>query len=128
MLASSPHLAEALQKVTTVAQISLLVPTAPAPDADPPQARAATGEGGGGAEGLVPPLAVLNTHLFFHPYAPHIRSMHTAAMLEEVAAAIEVRPQPAFLPPPRAQLWARCACARVPRVLSDVRCACCAWG
>ncbi|GBF89998.1 hypothetical protein Rsub_02704 [Raphidocelis subcapitata] len=89
MLDSSPHLAEALQKVTTIAQISLLVPVAPASGA-----AAAAADGGGGAaaaavEGLLPPLAVANTHLFFHPFAPHIRSMHTAAMLEEVAAAIE---------------------------------------
>ena len=34
------------------------------------------------------PLCVLNTHLFYHPYAPHIRTMHTAAILEEAAAFI----------------------------------------
>jgi hypothetical protein len=28
---------------------------------------------------------VVNTHLFFHPYAPHIRTMHTAAILEEAS-------------------------------------------
>jgi 2',5'-phosphodiesterase len=84
MLADSPHLAEALQKVTTIAQISLLVPVPPA-------------AGGGAAAAapdvarLCPPLVVVNTHLFFHPYAPHIRSMHTAAMLEEAAAAVQVR-------------------------------------
>ena len=31
------------------------------------------------------PLCIVNTHLFYHPYAPHIRTMHTAAILEEAA-------------------------------------------
>ncbi|GIL98257.1 hypothetical protein Vretimale_3659 [Volvox reticuliferus] len=34
-------------------------------------------------------LCVVNTHLFFHPYAPHIRTMHTAAILEEAAAFLD---------------------------------------
>lgn len=34
------------------------------------------------------PLCVVNTHLFFHPYAPHIRAMHTAAILEEAHAVV----------------------------------------
>lgn len=34
-------------------------------------------------------LCVVNTHLFFHPYAPHIRTMHTAAILEEAAAFLQ---------------------------------------
>jgi 2',5'-phosphodiesterase len=76
MLAASPHLADALQKVTTVAQITLLVPAAAAA-----AAAAAPGGSSGAAEG---PLAVVNTHLFYHPTAPHIRIMHTAAILEEL--------------------------------------------
>ncbi len=32
---------------------------------------------------------MVNTHLFFHPYAPHIRTMHTAAILEEAAAFLQ---------------------------------------
>ncbi len=39
------------------------------------------------------PLAVVNTHLFFHPYAPHIRTMHTAAILEEAWALVEQQQQ-----------------------------------
>ncbi|KAG1677548.1 hypothetical protein FOA52_014446 [Chlamydomonas sp. UWO 241] len=62
MLAASPQLAKALQKVTTVAQATVL---APAPGT--------TGE----------PICVVSTHLFFHPYAPHIRTMHVAAILAE---------------------------------------------
>ena len=34
------------------------------------------------------PLCVVNTHLFYHPYAPHIRTMHTAAILEEAATFV----------------------------------------
>jgi 2',5'-phosphodiesterase len=65
---SSATLAPWALQVTTVAQITLLVPV--------------DGGGGGGSSSL--PLAVVNTHLFYHPYAPHIRSMHTAAILEEL--------------------------------------------
>ena len=35
------------------------------------------------------PLCVLNTHLFYHPRASHIRTMHTAAMMAEANALIE---------------------------------------
>lgn len=69
MLAASPELALALQKVTTVAQATLLAPVDPA-----------SGDGC---------LCVVNTHLFFHPYAPHIRTMHTAAILSEAGAFLE---------------------------------------
>ena len=35
------------------------------------------------------PLCLLNTHLFFHPNAPHIRTLHVAAMLAEAHALAE---------------------------------------
>jgi len=111
MLDDSPHLAEALQKVTTIAQLVLLVPvegssssslSSGAAAAAAAEADAAAGGSTGQnhehlhqqlqpqqTQGLTPPLVVINTHLFFHPFAPHIRSMHTAAMLEEAAAAIQ---------------------------------------
>lgn len=41
---------------------------------------------GGGACIII--ADVTNTHLSCHPFAPHIRPMHTAAMLEEAAATI----------------------------------------
>ena len=103
MLAASPHLAEALQKVTTVAQLVLLVPVGGAHDGGSSSSSNGTSAAAGAAAAAdaaadadaggaaAPPLLVVNTHLFFHPYAPHIRSMHVAAMLEEAAAAIEVR-------------------------------------
>ncbi|KAG2484240.1 hypothetical protein HYH03_016975 [Edaphochlamys debaryana] len=69
LLDASPELERALQQVTTIAQATLLAPKNPAP-----------GEGC---------LLVVNTHLFFHPYAPHIRNVHTAAILEEAAAFLE---------------------------------------
>ncbi|MEW5308605.1 MAG: hypothetical protein WDW38_000550 [Sanguina aurantia] len=34
-------------------------------------------------------LCVINTHLFFHPYAPHIRTLHTAAILHEAALLLQ---------------------------------------
>ncbi|EFJ50866.1 hypothetical protein VOLCADRAFT_88222 [Volvox carteri f. nagariensis] len=77
LLAASPELTAALQQVTTIAQATLLAPLEG-------QGHGATGGGGGGGC-----LCVVNTHLFFHPYAPHIRTMHTAAILEEVAAFLE---------------------------------------
>jgi 2',5'-phosphodiesterase len=105
MLEGSPDLAEALQKVTTIAQMVLLLPRqsiAPAAATTSNGSAAATGgaaaaDGGGSssssssssvAAGAPAPLLMINTHLFFHPYAPHIRSLHTAAILEEAAAAL----------------------------------------
>ena len=55
-------------QVATIAQLTVLAPVAPAPHDGP--------------------LCVLNTHLFFHPRAPHIRTMHTAALLAEAEALI----------------------------------------
>ena len=34
-------------------------------------------------------LCLVNTHLFYHPWAPHIRIMHVAAMMEEAVALAE---------------------------------------
>ncbi|KAK9846341.1 hypothetical protein WJX81_001906 [Elliptochloris bilobata] len=69
MLRESPALAAALQKVATIAQLTVLAPV-----------DAAARDG---------PLCVVNTHLFFHPRAPHIRTMHTAALLAEAGALID---------------------------------------
>lgn len=66
-LASSPALRDALAKVSTIAQVALLAPV----------------EGGGGGDDG--PILATNTHLFFHPAAPHIRTLHVAAMLAEAA-------------------------------------------
>ena len=64
MLQSSPALCEALQKVGTVAQLTLLAPT-----------------GAASTWGDARPLCVVNTHLYFHYAAPHIRTLHVWAML-----------------------------------------------
>lgn len=56
-------------QVTTVAQLTVLAPAGGAPHDGP--------------------LCVVNTHLFFHPRAPHIRTLHTAALLAEASALIE---------------------------------------
>lgn len=58
-------------QVSTVAQLAILVPRQPA----------AAEEG---------PLCVVNTHLFFHPKASHIRTLHVAAMLAEAHALMDV--------------------------------------
>ncbi len=49
-------------------------------------------------------LCVVNTHLFYHPWAPHIRILHVAAMVEEAVAlalrtqrALALRRRPALL-------------------------------
>ena len=69
--------------MTTVAQLTLLQPV------------------GAGAS-LEGTLCLLNTHLFFHPRAPHIRTLHVAAMLAEAraladSAAPELPRTPALL-------------------------------
>ena len=56
-------------QVATIAQMAFL---------QPQQAGA-----GGGA------VCVVNTHLFFHPRANHIRTIHTAAILSEAEAFIQ---------------------------------------
>jgi len=82
LLDNSPNLVDALQKVTTIAQMVLLLPA----DSTSAAAPAAAAAAGGGRSR---PLLVTNTHLFFHPYAPHIRTIHTAAVLEEAQAALQ---------------------------------------
>jgi len=74
MLDASPHLATALQMVTTIAQATILLPVGDGSCPPHPNER---------------PLCVVNTHLFYHPYAPHIRAMHTAAILEEAHATLK---------------------------------------
>lgn len=69
VLDASPHLTNALQSVTTIAQASFLVP----------KGRLAASSEGGAAR----PLVIANTHLFFHHDASHIRTMHVAAILRE---------------------------------------------
>ena len=64
LLESSPHLCEALQKVGTIAQLILLSPSGPT-----------------SSWGVARPICVVNTHLFFHYAAPHIRTIHVWAML-----------------------------------------------
>lgn len=63
------HMRECAVQVTTVAQLTVLAPVGGAPHDGP--------------------LCVVNTHLFFHPRAPHIRTMHTAALLAEASALID---------------------------------------
>jgi 2',5'-phosphodiesterase len=93
MLDASPDLELALQKVATIAQMVLLVPRAAAAADDDDGSNAAAagssdGRNGGSMVGVPAPVLMINTHLFFHPYAPHIRTLHTAAILEEAAAAL----------------------------------------
>ena len=91
LVRASPALAEALQKVTTIAQVTLLLPAdegGGGGGGGGGEEGGGGGGGGGGASGGAAPLLVANTHLFFHPYAPHIRTMHTAAILEEAAEAL----------------------------------------
>ena len=116
MLDASPELQLALQKVTTVAQVTVLAPASGAgadpssdlgkdlilerttPEISLDMASTLDVHPFQNSTPLISnaylcaprpgPLCVLNTHLFYHPYAPHIRTMHTAAILEEAAAFI----------------------------------------
>lgn len=60
-LLKSPELASALQRVGTIAQIAVLQPC--------------------GRLARARPVTLINTHLFFHADAPHIRNLHVAAMV-----------------------------------------------
>lgn len=44
------------------------------------------------AEAAAAGLCVINTHLFFHPRAPHIRTLHTAALMERAEAMLKSLP------------------------------------
>ena len=63
------------------------------------------------------PVCVANTHLFFHPRAAHIRTLCTAAILEEALAFMQVSPcclpgrqtGPMRAVPPTADLCSSCA-------------------
>ena len=65
MLQSSPNLCHALQKVGTIAQILMLAPKGPQISNESCR-----------------PICIVNTHLFFHYAAPHIRTLHVWAMLQ----------------------------------------------
>lgn len=65
MLQLSPNLCHALQKVGTIAQMLMLSPKGP--QTSSVQCR---------------PICVINTHLFFHYAAPHIRTLHVWTMLQ----------------------------------------------
>lgn len=39
------------------------------------------------------PLCIVNTHLFYHPRANHLRTIHTAAMMAEAHALIDLAVQ-----------------------------------
>lgn len=91
LLDSSPDLVTALQRVGTIAQMVVLVPTDAAGGLESRPAAAEGGAAGGGGDDLTvaeDALCLVNTHLFYHPRAPHIRNMHVAAMLEEAAGLI----------------------------------------
>ena len=92
LLRASPQLVDALQRVGTIAQLVLLQPV------ESSQAEACSSGGSAGSAQQLPTddgtgspasagwdhsLCVLNTHLFFHPRAPHIRTLHVAAALAE---------------------------------------------
>ena len=133
LLASSPQLVTALQRVGTIAQMVVLVPTvsltaATAATASPEAPSASFGgrtssftedtsaQGGAGSTAgmctdqggnvagagvntgaVEDALCVVNTHLFFHPGAPHIRNIHVAAMLQEAAGLISQTVQDSHL-------------------------------
>jgi len=70
-LRSCSHLRAALAQVSTIGQVTLLVPR---------KKGGVTADASTAPDG---PLLVANTHLFFHPRAPHIRSLHVAALVAE---------------------------------------------
>ena len=93
LLRASPQLVDALQRVGTIAQLVLLRPVessqtevrSAGSDADSVRQVPPTNNGTSDphAAGWEHSLCVLNTHLFFHPRAPHVRTLHIAAALAE---------------------------------------------
>mmetsp|Transcript_9356 Transcript_9356/g.28148 ORF Transcript_9356/g.28148 Transcript_9356/m.28148 type:complete len:1012 (-) Transcript_9356:263-3298(-) len=94
MLEASPHLVDSLQRVGTIAQMVVLRAV---------QARGEQSSSGKGAaaEAATAGLCVLNTHLFYHPQAPHIRTMHTAALMAAAHTFLRQLSQPGGSSTPR---------------------------
>ena len=93
LLEASSALAHSVQKVSTIAHICVLVPcTADLPPGSSQEAASsATSDRVAGSD---EPLCVVNTHLFYHPRAPHIRSMQMAAILAEAEAVMQAHAAP----------------------------------
>jgi 2',5'-phosphodiesterase len=97
LLRASPQLVDALQRVGTIAQLVLLRAVesshagahSSSGNVDGAQ-QVPTNDGAGvpASTGWEHSLCVLNTHLFFHPRAPHIRTLHVAAALAEADSFI----------------------------------------
>jgi 2',5'-phosphodiesterase len=68
LLGAHPAMLTAMGRVNTVAQLAVLLPVKQSGDMAAP-----------------PPLLVANTHLFFHPGAPHIRILQADALLRAAA-------------------------------------------
>ena len=68
LLGAHPAMVTAMGRVNTVAQLAVLLPVKRSGDCE-----------------RLPPLLVANTHLFFHPGAPHIRILQTDALLRAAA-------------------------------------------
>ena len=90
LLEASSALAHSVQKVSSIAQVCVLVPsTSESPPGSSQEAAcsATSDPVAGGDE----PLCVVNTHLFYHPRAPHIRNMQMAAILAEAEAVMQAQ-------------------------------------
>lgn len=85
-----PHLHRSLVLKTCVESIALRCSQRPA------HALA-----GAAAEAATAGLCVLNTHLFYHPQAPHIRTMHTAALMAAAHTFLRQLSQPGGSSTPR---------------------------
>ena len=93
LLEASSALAHSVQKVSSIAHVCMLVPVTA--DSSPGSSQeAASSAASEHAAGSDEPLCVVNTHLFYHPRAPHIRSMQMAAILAEAEAVMHSHAAP----------------------------------
>ena len=91
MLLSSPSLCTALQKVGTIAQIAILIPRELEKTNTSAGRLESSMEYKSSTSDLtsLSPFCLVNTHLFFHYAAPHIRTMHVFAALSEADEVIK---------------------------------------
>ena len=83
-----PHLRLVLANVPTILQIVTLDPIVTTPSSSSSSVSSDSHP--------APPLVVANTHLFFHPQASHVRTLHVHVMLGEIhhrARALSTSPQ-----------------------------------
>lgn len=93
--------AEPFRRVTSVAQMTLLAarpnPSAASPGEAASDAHRQSTSSSSSAAAQGRSVLVLNTHLYYHPAAPHIRLLHLGVLLDKAAETLAAHPGASLL-------------------------------